>query len=673
MSGKMVYRVRQIDSRGVAIISEVKDGETNVGKVKETRDGKIVLGGTDSFWLVTGEKKEQKLVRQDPAAPAFASLTSPTATRIRGSSIFDLPKIKNDYDSPSRVDTVSFATATRLNVGYSPPENSASDLLAALSSGTLHVPLENTLSAIEVRPGQWITSGFEALSPGRYGLGQSSLRSVTTTMLDGRPEIIRLAQDIIVFLSPPKWGESRKVDLRPEEEIFRSAEEWLARSMTAVNLSNAVGIANPAELLRVLAASLVSEEEKVDLEAVAGILARRSDLLDVLPRILWQEPAFKEKIAAFEEAEKARLRIELEDRLRVETAADIARLASIRSDIADAEARLAGFSHREVLLRSETEKHDDELRRRIESVAGQIRNESARETNRIREEFGRLKEEITQIAQTVPSPVQSPPETQGDDQPSAPARRFASEEQKQKTVEELSLATGLPIAEIAAIVAACNDVVPVVVGSGATTVAIDIATAISGDCAAIVFCDPTKISLTDLLSDERSGLKAAIEMATSNPDVLGAVAMCGITNGPCEYWLPDLLEMRRVGRLPRNLALIASAGIDGMRVSVPNSVLRHLFPLEATKVARAGSAKFEGLWPMVDLSHDRLREAAECLVDAGLEGSTLQYAARVLARTPSWMKVAAVRDVFLRQIKWLEAVDQASEHDYRKYFQNLES
>ncbi len=57
-----------------------------------------------------------------------------------------------------------------------------------------------------------------------------------------------------------------------------------------------------------------------------------------------------------------RLRAELEDQLRRATEADSARLTALRAEVAEAEAKLATFSHREALLRNETEKHEETLR-----------------------------------------------------------------------------------------------------------------------------------------------------------------------------------------------------------------------------------------------------------------------------------------------------------------------
>ncbi|WP_143348300.1 hypothetical protein [Ensifer adhaerens] len=636
----------------------------------------MALGGTGSFWLVGGEK-EQKLVVQkdDVSVPAFAGGISTMASRIRG-SVFELPKIVNDNAGPGKVDAVSFTTAARLNVGYSPQDGDFGELLSALSEGSLHVPLDASVSAIEVRSGHWLTSGFEALPAGRYGLRQPSLRSVDTAALENRPETIKLGNGLVVFLSPPKWSEPKGTDLRSEEEIRQSVERWLSRSKEVLSLPGGAGSMEPAELLRLLADRAISDEEKADLASIAGHLSKRSELADILPVILGRDPAFRGRLAAFEESERTRLRTELEERLLRETEVERARLAALRTEVADAEAKLATFSHREALLRSETEKHEETLRSLLVSAAEGIRSESSREAAAIRDEVARLRDDMAQIATAVPAAAEPvapvPVAAEQSEGPIPAAPPLASDEQRQKTLDALAVATGLTLSEMAAVVATATDVVPVVLGPDSAAAAVDIATAFAGNDAAVVFCDPTKISLTDLLNDEHSGLREAIDKAKERPEALFAAALCSITSGPCEYWLPQIIAMRRVGRLPRNLALVASAGVDGLRVPIPDSTLRHLFPLKPSKAPRPGSAKFEGLWPMTNLDQERVREAVDVLAGRELEGAAMQAVARALARTPSWMQLSDAVMVFLRQAKWLAATVAGDEHEYDEYFINIE-
>ncbi|MGW9232831.1 hypothetical protein ACWGPT_18390 [Pseudorhizobium sp. NPDC055634] len=677
LSGKTVYRVRQLVANEVAIISEVKEGESNGGKVRETRDTRMTLGGADSFWLVGGEKKEKKhpLLQDVGAAPAFSksipTMTSPMATLMKGASVFDLPSLTNDNAASGKLDAVSFAAATRLEIGFSPAPGNDDATLSELLQGTLRAPLKTHVSAIEIRPGQWLRSGFEITAAGCFRLTSISLREVPTITLENRPDMIRLSSGVVVFVSSPRWGEARITDLRPHGEIIEAADRWLSRIRSAVDLAGSSISAPPSEILRMLVDSKVSSDEKADLEAVAAILSEREDLLAILPSIMERHATFREMMATFEEREKTRLSAEIDEKVRIQSEDGLSRLAELRRQIAEAEAKIETFTHREALLRSETERHEEELRRRIDKAALSIRDDADLAARQLREEVARLREEVSQVAAKEDAPREEAhdiPASAAETAPSAPP--LASPEQRQAALREMAVATGLSSSQVAAVIASSTETVPVILGDDGAAAAVDIVTALAGERAAVVFCDPTRVSLSDLLLDENSGLQAAIDSARRNPEVIAAAALCGITNGPCEYWLPQIVEMRRAGRLPRNLAIVASAGTDGTRVPVPGSVLRHLFPLTPANPARPGSAVHQGAWPApAAAERERFGEALDVLVDAGLEGVALQKAAKTLARAPEWIRASDLVDVFKRQAGWLEAALSGSEHDDKKYFE----
>jgi len=678
LSGKTVYRVRQLVANDVAIISEVREGDSNGGKFKETRDARMTLGGADTFWLVGGEKKEKKhlvLTADEGSAPGFSTaipaMPSPMAKLMKGASVFELPGWTNDSVASGKLDAVSFAAATRLEIGFSPDIGNPDATLAELLQGTLRAPVKTEVAAIEIRPGQWLRSGFETSSPGCFRLTAHSLREIPTVTLDNRPDMIRLSKGVVVFVSHPRWSEATVSDLRPASEIIETADRWFSRIQSAVSLSSSSVSAPPSEILRMLVDSKVSDDEKRDLEAIAAILSEREDLLDMLPTILERHASFREMMAAYEEREKTRLSAEIDEKVRIQSEDGLSRLAELRRQIAEAEAKIETFAHREALLRSETERHDDELRRRIDSAALSIREGADVAARQLRDEVARLREEVSQVAAKADAPHEEEhdiPSSAVETTPSAPP--LASLEQRQAALGELAVATGLSSFQVAAVIASSTETVPVILGDDGAAAAVDIVTALAGERAAVVFCDPTRVSLSDLLLDQNSGLQAAIDSARRHPEILAAAALCGITNGPCEYWLPQIVEMRRAGRLPRNLAVIASAGTDGTRVPVPGSALRHLFPLTPSNPARPGAAVHQGAWPVPEaLEKERFGEALDVLVDAGLEGTALQKAARTLARAPGWIRASDLVDVFQRQAGWLEAALSGSEHEDKKYFE----
>ncbi|MBY3144078.1 hypothetical protein HFO63_00440 [Rhizobium laguerreae] len=643
----------------------------------------MVLGGIGSFWLVTGGKDEPKLVLEDldeprqATWPMVSSLTSP----IRGNAIFDLPSTVEAFDSPGRRKVISFATVTRILAAYSPRDIRYDEVVVRLRECRLAVP-SGEVMAIEVRSGEWLNTQFIRLSSGLYGLSPGAdARSIFVTTMENRPETIRLPSGLLIFLSQPRWSFAEEKDLRPEHEVLASAERWLVRSKLALDGSPGDG-GDIAEGLRHLVASSVDSEEKADLSAAIRLLAGRQSLLEVMPQMLSKDPAFQERLKQFELEEKDRLKAALQSRLETEIQSEQSRLAEIRSEIAEAETRLALAGQREVLLRGETEKHDETIRARIAEVAKQIHGEANARADGLREEISHLREMVSQMmipavavadapTKTEPEPVAVPEKLA----PAAPVSvTHAGEDARKAIVSGLSTATGLSPAQITAILLRSTEDIPVLIGEQASGTAADIVAAIGGDDSALAFCDPSRISWQDLLRDETSDLAVAVAKARFHPDVLVPIAICGISNGPCEYWIPQFIESRRIGRLPRNLAIIASAGVDGMRVSVPDSILRFLVPVQVPDKAKPVRKLYAGPWPAeLEFNRGRMGEAIDVLSQAGtLDGAALQRTAKILSRAPPGTAMADVGKVFLCHADWLKSISSDGQYDFKKQFKNIE-
>ncbi len=113
------------------------------------------------------------------------------AARIRANSIFDLPKLVNDKTAREKSTPSPFRPRqSSLSVTVRRMENTKRRL--PRFSRNAAYPAETAVSAIEVKRGRWLTSGFDALPSGRYHLKRASLRSVATVALEKRPEMFRL-------------------------------------------------------------------------------------------------------------------------------------------------------------------------------------------------------------------------------------------------------------------------------------------------------------------------------------------------------------------------------------------------------------------------------------------------------------------------------------------------
>jgi hypothetical protein len=677
-SGKTVFQVVEILSHGVALVAEMRGGDQGIGKIRETKEPRMVFGGVGSFWLVTGEKDEPKLVLEDVEELPNISLpmVSFPPSAIRASSEFELPATVEAFSTAGQRKTTTFVTVTRILAAYSARDITFDDVVLRLRQGRLNIP-SNEIIAIEVAPGAWLTSHFVRLSSGAYGLSAGSdPRALTVKTIENRPDTMRLSSGLLIFLSEPRWSIASEKDIRPESEVLESAERWLSRSRLAANKAPDGG--DVTDLLRHYVATTVSEDEKADLSAAARLLAARQPILDIMPQILATDPAFQKRIQEFELQEQERLKEGLRSRVELEIEAEKARLDEIGARIAEAETRLAIAGQRELLLRNEAEKHDEVMKARIAEAARLLRDGAVDQSSHFRRELDELRNLVLQMPSHPPTVVVPPPEElSGPERPKNDAEIVeskASEDARKSIVAGLATATGLTRADVIALLLKSTDEVPVLVGERASGVAADIVAAIGGEDSAVAFCDPSRISWQDLMRDETSGLAAAVAKAKANPDILVPIAICGITNGPCEYWLPQFVESRRIGRLPRNLAIVASAGVDGSRVSVPDSVLRFLMPVEVPESAKPVRRLFAGPWPAeFDANRANLADAIDLLTQSeAFENGALQRAAKTLSRVPQGTAMADVAKPLVRQAKWLASISTDGRYDFKNHFKNIE-
>nr|WP_237681330.1 hypothetical protein [Agrobacterium tumefaciens] len=677
-SSKTVFQVVKVLNHSSALVVEIRGGSSQTGRLRETKEPRMVLDGVGSLWLVTGEKDEPKHVLEDlEELPDFSvPMVSTLSSTIRASSEFELPATVEAFNLPGHFKTTTFVTVTRIHAAYSARDIDFEEVVRRLREGRLEIPSREII-AIEVSKGDWLTSHFIRLPSGSYGLSpDADPRALPVKTIENKPDSMKLPSGLLIFLSEPRWSLATEKDVRPEHEVLESAERWLGRSTLAVE--SAPGDANAVDLLRHHVATTVNDDEKADIAAAARLLAGRQSILDIMPQILAKDPAFQKRVQEFELQEQERLKERLRSKVESEIEAEKARLGEIRAEIAEADARLAVAGQRELLLRNEAEKHDEVMKARIEEAAKQLQGGAIEQTDHLRRELDELRDLVLQMPShpttVVVSAAEEIPEPQRPDVNGTAVGPKADEGARKSILAGLASATGISQAHLMAILLKSTDEVPLLVGERASGVAADIVAAIGGEDSAVAFCDPSRISWQDLMHDETSGLAAAVAKAKANPDILVPIAICGITNGPCEYWLPQFVESRRIGRLPRNLAIVASAGIDGSRVSIPDSVLRFLMPVEVPNSAKPVRRLFAGSWPAeFDANRSNLADAIDVLTQSeAFENGSLQRAAKTLSRTPQGMAMAEVAQPLVRQAQWLASVSGGGQYEFKNRFKNIE-
>jgi hypothetical protein len=685
---KQIYQVRYVVSQDVAVVTQVREDGSH-GEPKEVRSPKLILGGVDSYWLASSpaEKTAKIAPRRLEKPVGLPNLQAASAISLfKGNSGFNLPLDFESAAGTGKFDAVTFSSITRLTAGFSPSNLSKKQIIEHLRVGDLVAP-GTVIEAIEVNPEVWIRTGFTRFGNQRYGFAHGTrTRSVGIVRLANRPDTMRLPSGLVLFLDAPRWGPTTTADLRPEEEILRSADAWIARIASAVTEAPPDRTEEAANIVRSWIASSISLDEKADLESAFSLLSVRQNLLSLVPQFMAADKEWQKRLREVGAAEEAQVRETIENSMRAETEQLASEIERLRAAADEARDGLEKLVLRETLLRDATREHDARLREMIADAARSVGQDAISATKRVEDDVAALRDEISRIEQIHSQPpAQQSPENPPQEQLLNEAPQavdsvdvlitIAPATKRRAIIEQVASASCLRAEELMASLAIAPDAIPVLVGSSAATVATDLAFGIGGERSGVVFCDPTHVTLADLLREDFSGFGEALKSARQTPDLIVPVALCGITRAPCEFWLPQLVEMRRVGRLPRNLLFIATAGTDGMRIDIPNSVLRYLFPLEIGNTASAAEIVFEGAWPLFEADGAKTRSALAAARDALPNGDNdlrLKMAS-ILERVPEWTPApaSAIAGVLKREADWISAWRDRKDHQIIKHLQGI--
>jgi hypothetical protein len=197
----------------------------------------------------------------------------------------------------------------------------------------------------------------------------------------------------------------------------------------------------------------------------------------------------------------------------------------------------------------------------------------------------------------------------------------------------------------------------------------------------IVFCDPTIVSLKDLLDapgiDGERTIRTAIDEAKADPGILFPVGLLALTKSPCEYWLPALLAGQQGGQLPRNILFIGSAEPDGNRIGMPTSLLDRVLPLACEPMDGASPALSGAAWPVADEHPSPPQEFLQGLLDLQLQNRHLRDATRQATGLLEVLQcdLETFKAGVGQQMEWLGAVDQdgAKSHPQLRYFEASEA
>lgn len=682
-----LYRVKEVSGAETVLLSELRldDGRPTGGPLKEAKSERIWLSGADTYWLITNERVESKNgkkrgVSKPPMFPAtdtaLGVLQMARTSAVGGVDISEF--------GGSAPETITFGHCVQLSVGYS--LYSAADAQAVqrfLRDRSLALPSRAMIDAIEVRDNVWLRTGNRKGDPAVCRLDPGvDIRSAETFSISDPSSVLKFPSGLALFQPGMQWAGPIRRDLRSDEEVLAAVEKWADR------LQSVLGEAHPSverlsSLINQLERHTASGDEVRDLKAVAGILADRPALRDLAPKIFLETQEWQAAVNELRETEIERIRKQARDKVEAEVSRLEDEIGRRRATLAEIELRIEQAAHREAVLKAEGAAIKENVEAMIQRAAHALTIDQAETASLIAGDVEKLRKEVSEVRrklEDVPSKGDAAPQASEPMRATEVRRAIATSDQRGIQIEKLSSSLGVSKERLSLFVAwGRSAMLPVFVGEGSARRALEVAKVVGGGASHVVFCGPTKISLDDVMhSGNSEGLSHAIERARRDPQTIVTVALCNITSGPCEFWLPELMENRRLGRLPSNLFCFASATTDGMRVAVPRSVLGYIVPFRADGNTVSSSAvDADVAWPS-DLAVDaeRQREALPLLTTAGIDSAKrpdLFALAAAVIPTGIGSPGPSMRDLVSaskEQLVWLSDLADGRENDLVKEFQN---
>ncbi|MGV0876455.1 hypothetical protein V6767_04850 [Martelella sp. FLE1502] len=642
------------------------------------------LAGVDSYWMVLNEKLEPKAGKKrgasrPPVMPAAETAVGILQKARQSGGGMDLSGLNG-----SAPETISFSQCAQLSVGYSLYTSGTAEAVSRfLRDRSVSLPSRAMVDAIEIRENVWLKSWLRKGEAGTCRLDRSvDVRSAETFSIPDPSTAVVLPSGLVLFQPGMQWEGPFRTDLRSDDEVLRSVEKWADRLQATLGEDHP-SVENLGALIRQVERRTASNDDLRDLEAVAGILAARPAIREIAPKLLSETPEWKAVSDEMRAAELERMKAEVEAKAGEETSRLEEELARKRAELADMELRIAQAAHRESVLKAESEAIHKDIEGMIERAARTVAVGDAENASLLADDISSLRREVDAVRQRLSEePARAAAvEMSAEPQPTdAQQTKLASGVERAEQVEKLAGAIGVSKERLSLFMAwGRSSLLPVFVGEGSARRVIDVARAVGGGEVHAVFCDPTKISMDDIKrSGNGEGLSHALEMARRFPDRIVPIAFCNINRGPCEFWLPELMELRRVGHIPSNMVCFASASTDGMLVSVPRSVLGYLVPFKTEGVPVGSSSDLaRDAWPAdIAVDVERQREALPLLTTTGVDPSKRPDLFRLAAETISaeigkpGFKVRDLVSASKEQFEWLTAIASGGDHDLIKELQN---
>lgn len=489
----------------------------------------------------------------------------------------------------------------KLNVAIlsdAPPEN----LATILRLQGISAPSDIQADFLGIGHDLFVRREALTLESGRFFAPVHQAARFPAFALSGRHhDIILSGKRLRLFLEDPVV-QSRPVDIRTKEEKDQALRELFARSAFSAQITknDREILMKAAELVSSLASGTLDADELQIARATISGIVDRTPVIEAIPRLLRDDPSFTEDIRASMESARREALQKVEEEFVAPRREAEAELAETRLALADAERDLSLISERSRAYADATTSAKAEIKADIKEAviayldegkmkfAKPISSLQADGTNfdvdMIVDRLLDSPESVERIATVLASENVEAKNTERQSRPCASTLAARADSLRMWADDAHVRYTDL----VTAFALSMTWRIPSFFGPDRDAAAEVVCNAVGGGEYYVVHCDPTMISLADLVGREGdffTPLRDAIEEATGNADVLVPVLFRNINYAPCQFWLQALADREDGYPLPRNLLVLSTLAQDSSRVAVPESLWDYLIPLAATRLS----------------------------------------------------------------------------------------
>ncbi|WP_416355900.1 hypothetical protein ACLNGM_17470 [Aureimonas phyllosphaerae] len=562
-----------------------------------------------SFWEIELDDAKKSTLDAPPADPFTPLAKKPEPSKqfptAAGTSHFRA-SVSLPATSVRLADTGSARLVRSLTklVAALLPNQTSEDSTTILRSDGVPAPGGVELDFIGIGRNRFVRRESLSLRDGRFIAPDRQLSRFPTYALSGRHQDIVLSGSTIrIFLDGPV-REEHPADIRTAREKDEALRDLLDRGASSEHLKPADRevLSRAAELVKLLASgSLDADEIDVARATLIGI-TDRTPIIEAIPALLREDPVYAEELRTSAEraTEEALDKIEKDfaaPRKEAESQLAAARetLESLKREAALASERLRAFNESAASAKAGFKNDLEEaviqflgegaidlsdrvsaLESKHEAAEGRVQEPRIEVDDLLADD--RLIQRIVSVVRSQDSTgiIGSTPLRPRAENASARSSSLRGWAQKAE-VSFASLAAALGVA--------MSGRVPMLYGPHADQAAEAVCKAIvGGDGFASIHCDPTMISLADLIGRQDeffAPFKDAIKTARETPDLLIPVLLHNINYAPCQFWLSAIAKRRGATPIPRNMIVLATIAVDDLRVGVPQGHWMHLVPLSA--------------------------------------------------------------------------------------------